>query len=174
VTSEHHIELPDPGTYVVNSVRSSVQVHWRDPLGRRPCLAVFRFDGGTFTVTRPPSGSTVQAHLTLVSSRAAPRPLHRRAQVVEAIAPITATFQSVSLQHNVEGWILHGDLRAASKVAPIDLSLQRLVLDADVLHIVANATLDARALPTLPGWPASRRRLQVTVEFAALIQPTPR
>jgi hypothetical protein len=174
MTSKQHIELPDPGTYVVNSVRSSVQVHSRDLLGRRPCLAVFRLDAGTFTVIRPPSDSTLRADLTLVISRAAPRPLRRRAQVVETIAPITATFQSVALHHNIKGWTLHGDLRAASSVAPLALSLQRRVLDGDVLQIVANATLDTRALPTLPGWPTSRRRLQVTVEFAASIQPTPR
>jgi hypothetical protein len=172
LASEQHIELPHPGTYLVNSVRSSVQVHSRDLLGRRPCSAVFRLDAGTFTVTRPPSDSTLQADLTLDSSRA-PQPLGPRAQVVETIAPVTATFQSVSLQHDITGWTLHGDPRAASSVAPLVLSLQRLVLDADVLHIVANATLNTRGLPTLPGWPTSRRRLLVIVDLSATIQPTP-
>ncbi len=157
--ADTHLELPEPGTYRVDSARSSLQVTSRGLFGRRPCSAVFRFDAGLFTVGSPGKRSTVFAHLTLVSS-GGPRPLLGSRKPEAAGGPVTVTFGSAALHQDRQGWILHGEVHAGPATTHLDLAISELVGTADGLRVTADSTVDARAFHPLPGWPRSRRRLK--------------
>ena len=156
-----------PGTYVIDSARSSVKLTATHTFGLKPVDATFAVRSGTVMVGARPEQSTVSADLDAASFTTDDPRRDKDVRGKRFLAADTHPaigFRSTGLSRTADGWQLTGVLSIRGGSAPLTLSIVDVQPVTDGYHVRARTTVDRVAAGVGAGRALIGRHVRVTVE----------
>ncbi|MEU8233858.1 YceI family protein [Actinoplanes sp. NPDC048967] len=156
-----------PGTYVIDSARSSVKLTAAHTFGLKPVDATFAVRSGTVMVGARPEQSTVSADLDAASFTTDDPRRDKDVRGKRFLAADTYPaigFRSTGLNRTADGWQLTGVLSIRGGSAPLTLSIVDVQPVTDGYHVRAATTVDRVAAGVGAGRALIGRHVRVTVE----------
>lgn len=171
--SDDRVQLPPPGTYQVDPVRSSVRYSGRHMFGLGGVKATFAVASGVIEVAEPTSASQVRLSVdpATFTSDNPRRDTHVKSKAlldVEQYPEIS--FRSTAVRAEGDQWRVIGDVTAHGSTQPVEITVDRVTASGTDVTVHAVAKLDRYAFGVTGVKGMAGRHL--TLEFDLLAAAT--
>lgn len=146
--SDNVVQLPPPGTYRVDPIRSSVRYTGRHMFGLGAVQATFAVAAGAIEVAEPTSSSEVRLSVdpaTFTSDKTR-RDKHVKSKALLDIEQYPEiSFRSTAVRADGDQWRVIGDVTAHGSTQPVEITVDRVTASGTHVTVHAVAQLDRYA-----------------------------
>jgi polyisoprenoid-binding protein YceI len=175
--AESGVWIPEPGTYVVDPVGSSIEFRTKHMFGLGTVTGNFGITSGSIQVANPAERSTVEATIDASSfstgNARRDKDVHS-ARFLDVNRSPYITFASTKVGIADSAWVLEGLVTVGGSTAPVALTITESRPTGDGLALVAETRIDryAHGITAMKG--VAARYLDLTIRLKARATETGR